>query len=76
MPPTRDPHVTAFRGSDEILEREIRTLESIARLRVRRVAGEMRALERDLVELRRERARRRASGRIAAPETAPPLAES
>ncbi|MCI4352889.1 MAG: hypothetical protein L3K14_05810 [Thermoplasmata archaeon] len=58
-----------FRGSDEILDHEIETLEAIARLRVRRVARELRELDRDLRELRRERARRRAAARVPAHES-------
>jgi uncharacterized membrane protein YccC len=50
-----------FRGSDERLDREIETLEAIARLRVRRVAQELRDIDKDLSELHRERARRRAT---------------
>jgi hypothetical protein len=53
--------MTGFRGSDEQLDREIAALEGIARVRVRRVAADLRELERDLRELRRERARRRSS---------------
>ena len=49
-----------FRGSDETLDHEIETLEAIARTRVRRAAREVRDLDRDLAELRRERVRRRA----------------
>ncbi len=49
-----------FRGSDESLDKEIATIEAIARVRLRRYAREMRELERDLSELRRIRARRRA----------------
>ena len=52
--------MSRFRGSDEQLDREIATLERIARLRVRRAAAELQELERDLRELRRERTRRRA----------------
>jgi hypothetical protein len=48
-----------FRGSDEQVDREIETLERIAKLRLRRYAGELRDLDRDLSELRKERARRR-----------------
>ncbi|MGA8665020.1 MAG: hypothetical protein WB809_08180 [Thermoplasmata archaeon] len=51
--------MTGFRGSDEQLDREIAAIEGIARVRVRRVAAELRELERDLRELKRERARRR-----------------
>lgn len=53
--------MTPFRGSDERLDREIETLEGIARIRVRRVGRELRDIEKDLHELRRERARRRAA---------------
>lgn len=49
-----------FRGSDETLEREISAVEKIAAVRLRRTIEEMRELERDLKELKRERARRRA----------------
>jgi hypothetical protein len=49
-----------FRGSDETLDREIDAIEAIARVRLRRYAREMRELERDLAELRKIRARRRA----------------
>ena len=56
-----------FRGSDEALDEEIAVLEGIARVRVRRVARELTELERDLRELRRERARRRAAHAV--PET-------
>ncbi|MGA8543108.1 MAG: hypothetical protein WB947_06195 [Thermoplasmata archaeon] len=59
--------MSAFRGSDEALDREIATLERIARLRVRRAAVELRGLERDLRELRRERARRQAASSEATP---------
>jgi uncharacterized NAD-dependent epimerase/dehydratase family protein len=64
--------MTPFRGSDETLDREIQTLEGIARVRVRRVASELRDIDKDLTELRRERARRRASSAI---PTAEPVRE-
>ncbi|HXQ48521.1 MAG TPA: hypothetical protein VN842_01900 [Thermoplasmata archaeon] len=51
--------MTGFRGSDESLDREIEAIERLARLRVRRVASELNELDRDLRELKRERARRR-----------------
>ncbi len=51
--------MSGFRGSDESLDREIAALERIARLRVRRTAVELKELDRDLRELKRERARRR-----------------
>ena len=51
--------MTGFRGPDESLDREIAQLERIARLRLRRAAEDLRGLDRDLRELKRERARRR-----------------
>jgi hypothetical protein len=51
--------MTGFRGSDESLDREIEAIERMARIRVRRAATELTELERDLRELKRERARRR-----------------
>lgn len=65
-----------FRGSDERLDREIETLEGIARLRVRRVARELRDIEKDLHELRRERARRRAASETHAMESTPGRVEA
>jgi septal ring factor EnvC (AmiA/AmiB activator) len=56
--------VSGFRGSDETLDREIDTLEGIARVRLKRHAREMRELDRDLRELKRERARRRAGASV------------
>ncbi len=53
-----------FRGSDETLDEEIATIEAIARLRVRRYARDLRDLERDLHELKVERARRRAHAEV------------
>ncbi|HXW66489.1 MAG TPA: hypothetical protein VEL82_01190 [Thermoplasmata archaeon] len=54
--------MSPFRGSDEALDREIAAVEGIVRVRVRRTGAELRALDRDLRELRRERARRRSAG--------------
>jgi len=59
-----------FRGSDETLDREISTLEAIARVRLRRYAREMRELERDLRTLNQVRARRRAAAEIPGSSTA------
>ena len=56
--------MSPFRGSDESLDREIATVESIARIRLRRSAAERRELARDLRELKRERARRRAESAV------------
>lgn len=55
--------MTLFRASDEQLDREIEVTERIAKLRLRRYASELRSLESDLRELRKERARRRAAAR-------------
>jgi hypothetical protein len=63
-----------FRGSDDILDQEISTLEAIGRMRVRRYARDLRDLERDLHELKVERARRRARAEI--PGTAGALAST
>ncbi len=53
--------MSRFRGSDEALDREIAVVETIARVRLRRASAEMQELARDLRELQRERARRRAA---------------
>jgi len=47
-----------YRATDEQLEREIAALERIARIRLRRASAELREIDTDLRELRRERARR------------------
>lgn len=56
--------MSPFRGSDEVLDREIETLEGVAQRRVKRYAREMRELDRDLRELKRERAKRRAAAEL------------
>ncbi len=53
--------MSRFRGSDEALDREIAVVETIARVRLKRASAEMQELARDLRELQRERARRRAA---------------
>lgn len=65
-----------FRGSDERLDREIQTLEEIARSRVRRVARELRDLDRDLSDLRREKARRRLAAEVPTSESSGAPVES
>ncbi|MGP8110700.1 MAG: hypothetical protein ACLQD9_08380 [Thermoplasmata archaeon] len=50
--------MTPFRASDEQLEREISAVEQIVRVRINRTARELRDLDKDLRELKRERARR------------------
>ncbi|MGD0588302.1 MAG: hypothetical protein ABSA63_05855 [Thermoplasmata archaeon] len=52
--------MSSFRATDEQLDREITALERIARVRLRRAASELRDIDKDLRELRRERARRSA----------------
>ncbi|MCI4331897.1 MAG: hypothetical protein L3K19_08670 [Thermoplasmata archaeon] len=56
--------MSGFRGSDETLEHEIVTLEEITRVRLRRYAREQRDLDKDLRELRAERARRKARAEV------------
>lgn len=63
-----------FRGSDETLDREIATLEAIARLRLRRYARELQEIEHDLRELKRVRARRKAGSEIPSEATEPSYA--
>ena len=53
-----------FRGSDDVLNEEIATLEAIAKLRLRRYARELNDIERDLRELKSERVRRKALNRV------------
>ncbi len=57
--------MSRFRGTDRSLDREIAAIEGIVRVRVRRTAEELKELERDLRELKRERARRRAETEVA-----------
>lgn len=52
--------MSSYRATDEQLDREIATLERIARIRLRRASAELRELDRDLRDLRKERARRAA----------------
>lgn len=66
--------MSGFRGSDDQLDREIATLERIARLRVRRTAEELKELDRDLHDLRQERRKRRATSEV--PEKATATAEA
>lgn len=56
--------MSRFRGSDDSLDREITTLERIAKLRARRAASDLRELDRDLRDLKRERVRRRAEASV------------
>jgi hypothetical protein len=60
--------MAGFRGTDEALEHEIETLERIGRVRLRRASDSLREVDRDLRELKREQARRRARALI--PEVA------
>ncbi|HTW55187.1 MAG TPA: hypothetical protein VMG36_01910 [Thermoplasmata archaeon] len=51
--------MSPYRATDEQLDREIAALERIARVRLRRATQELAGIDRDLREMRRERARRR-----------------
>ena len=68
--------MSPFRASDDALDREIATLEAISRVRLRRYAREMRDLDRDLREMRRERVRRRAAAGELASEADRTMVES
>jgi len=59
--------VSAFRGSDDALDREIATVERLARLRLRRAASDLRELDSVLSDLRRERRRRQLVAATALP---------
>ena len=65
-----------FRGTDELLEQEIAEVERIARLRLRRATEELRALDRDLLALKRERGRRRVESAVPSAEPATAAARS
>ena len=65
-----------FRGTDELLEQEIAEVERIARLRLRRATEELRALDRDLSALKRERGRRRVESAVPSAEPATAAARS
>ncbi len=68
--------MSGFRGSDDALEREIAAIERTARIRVRRAASDLQELDRELRDLRRERARRRAEARIEVTAVTPSEAAS
>ncbi len=59
-----------YRATDEQIDREIAALERIARIRLRRATSELNEINRDLRELKRERARRRARVEATADATA------
>ncbi len=61
--------MSPFRGDDETLDREIATLEGMAKRRLKRYTDDLRNLDRDLADLRKERARRRAGSAIAEAES-------
>jgi len=52
--------MSPYRATDEQLEREIVTLEQIARIRLRRASAELNDIDKELRDLRKERARRAA----------------
>ncbi len=51
--------MSRYRATDAQIDREIEALEQIARVRLRRASSELKEIDRDLRELKRERARRR-----------------
>ena len=57
--------MSAFRGSDDDLEREIATVERLVRVRLNRANRDLRELDGALAELRRERRRRRLEASVA-----------
>jgi hypothetical protein len=65
--------MSSFRGSDEELDREIGAVLGILDVRRRRVSAEVRALQRDLEELVRERRRRKGEGIPAGPGASAPV---
>jgi hypothetical protein len=68
--------MSPYRATDEQLDREIATLERIARIRLRRASVELNDIDRELRELRRERARRAARATEMITATAAASAES
>ena len=68
--------MTPFRGDDETLDKEIATLEGIAHTRSGRAARELRGLQRELHELKLERARRRARAGVEQGDPVPTSAEA
>lgn len=52
--------MSPFRATDEQIDREITALERIAKVRLRRAAAELKDIDKDLRELRKEKARRAA----------------
>ncbi|MGP8158580.1 MAG: hypothetical protein ACLPWO_03090 [Thermoplasmata archaeon] len=67
--------MSPYRATDEQLDREIVTLEQIARVRLRRASAELNEIDRELRELRRERARRAARAAEMISTEAPATAE-
>jgi len=52
--------MTPYRATDEQLDREISALEQMGRVRLRRANADLNEIDRELRELRKERARRKA----------------
>lgn len=70
--------MSPYRATDEQLDREITALERIAHVRLRRASTELKELDKDLRELRREKARRaaRAEEMVGTGSTVPAEASS
>jgi len=68
--------MSPYRATDEQLDREIAALEQIARVRLRRASAELNSIDKDLRELRKERARRAARAEEMVSTETPPSAEA
>ncbi|MGA7475623.1 MAG: hypothetical protein WBW47_00180 [Thermoplasmata archaeon] len=68
--------MSRYRATDEQLDREIDTLERIGRVRLRRAAAELNEVDKDLRELRKEKARRAARAAEMVSSETPVSAES
>jgi septal ring factor EnvC (AmiA/AmiB activator) len=68
--------MSRYRATDEQLDREIDTLERIGRVRLRRAAAELNEVDKDLRELRKEKARRAARAAEMTSSETPVSAES
>ena len=63
--------MSPYRATDEQLDREISALEKMARVRLRRASAELNDLDRELRELRKERARRKAEAPVVSEAVVP-----
>ncbi len=68
--------MSGYRATDEQLDREIAALERIGRVRLRRATWELNEIDKDLRELRKEKARRAARATEMISSETPVSAES